>query len=98
MKKKFSIKWVHPQGELNPGLWVDRQISNPLHYEQGRWNRWSNSFTRIQSFYYRQILSILFIWRRKFFLLHRKKSRSEAPDYEGFKNLVVKNKKVYQIS
>ena len=35
MKKKFSIEWVHPQGELNPGLWVDRQISNPLRYEQG---------------------------------------------------------------
>ena len=35
MKKIFSIEWVYPQGELNPGLWVDRQISNPLHYEQG---------------------------------------------------------------
>ena len=33
MKKIFSIKWVRPRGESNPGLWVDRQVSNPLYYE-----------------------------------------------------------------
>ena len=34
MKKIFSIKWVRPRGESNPGLWVDRQVSKPLHYEE----------------------------------------------------------------
>ena len=32
-EKNFSIKWERPRGESNPGLWVDRQVSNPLYYE-----------------------------------------------------------------
>ena len=58
-------------------------------YKQGRRNRWSNCFTGIQSFYYRQILSILHIWREKFFMLHWKKTRSNAPEFLKFRLLLV---------
>ena len=47
-----------------------------VEYIQGRWNRWSkwrNCFTGIQRFYYREIFSILDVWKGKFFVLHRKK-------------------------
>ena len=40
---------------------------------RNRWSRWSNCFTGIQRFYYREIFSILDVWKGKFFVLHRKK-------------------------
>ena len=49
---------------------------------RNRWSKWSNCFTGIQRFYYREIFSILNIWRGKFFVLHRKKARSAAPVQE----------------
>ena len=48
---------------------------------RNRWSRWSTCFTGIQRFYYREIFSILNIWRGKFIVLHRKKARSAAPAY-----------------
>ena len=47
---------------------------------RNRWSRWSNCFTGIQRFYYREIFSILDVWKGKFFMLHRKKACSAAPD------------------
>ena len=46
---------------------------------RNRWSKWSNCFKGIQRFYYREIFSILNIWRGKFFVLHLKKARSTAP-------------------
>ena len=46
---------------------------------QGRRNRWSNCFTGIQRFYYREIFSILDVWKGKIFVLHRKRARAAAP-------------------
>ena len=52
-------------------------------YVQGRrnrWSPWSPGFTGIQRFYYREIFSIMDIWKGKIFVLHRKKARSSAPE------------------
>ena len=51
---------------------------------RNRWSPWSPGFTGIQRFYFRKMFSVLDIWRGKFFMLHRKKARSDAP---GLKTL-----------
>ena len=32
-EKNYSTKWECPRGGSNSGLWVDRQVSNPIDYE-----------------------------------------------------------------
>ena len=64
-----------------PKLWIifeilDYSILCNIQGRRNRWSQWSPGFTGIQRFYYREIFSILDLWKGKFFVLHRKKAHS----------------------
>ena len=75
----YETFWLSSWTVKHIPIWKGLSVS--YCYVQGPRNRWSTCFTGIQRFYYREIFSILNIWRGKFFVLHQKKACSGAPGY-----------------